>query len=355
MNEAAPKPESQVRRIGMLAFDDCDIIDVCGPMDVFAFANYWLRMSGQIEAPVYRLAIFAERAGPVRSFSGMQIVADHSIDEGADGLDTLLVAGGPDVEAARRNPRLIQWIQRTAQRVRRIGSVCTGAFLLGEAGILAGHRATTHWAYCERLAEAFPDATVEPDRIFVSDGEVYSSGGVTSGIDLAFHLVEEDWGHDTATATARGMVMFPNRPGGQTQFSRFLMGESKARHDFRDLLAWIDAHAQADLSVEALAQRMCMSPRHFARMFDQEIGMPPAKYVERARLAVASFHLEQTLLSMETIAKRSGFGSAENLRRSFQRNLKVSPQDYRQRFRAPGPGARAEASTTSGTRAPAVN
>lgn len=338
MNKPEPTAPPIVRRVAMLAFPDCDMIDVCGPMDVFAFANYWFGMTGRFKEPVYQIRIYAEQTGPVRSFSGMRIVADHDLSETDLTIDTLLIAGGPDIEAAWRNPVLIDWIRSMAGRVRRIGSVCTGAFFLGEAGLLDGRRATTHWGYCERLAERNPKATVEPDRIFVADHPVYSSGGVTSGIDLAFSLVEEDWGRDTATGVARAMVMFPNRPGGQTQFSQFLAGETQVRHDFRELMAWIEAHPREELSVETLARRMSMSPRHFARMFDKEVGMPPAKYVERSRIAVAAFHLEQTLLPVDAVAQRAGFGSAENLRRSFQRHLKVSPLDYRQRFKSPGEG-----------------
>jgi transcriptional regulator GlxA family with amidase domain len=325
----------------MFVFEGCDIIDACGPLDVFAFANYWFHMSGRLATPAYSLSIISEQAGPVQTFSGIRVMADHAIGENDEGIDTLLVAGGPNVEPARRNPAVMVWIKAMADRVRRIGSICTGAFLLAESGLLDGRRATTHWGYCQRLAEEFPNVAVEPDRIFVRDGNVYCSGGVTAGIDLALYLVEEDWGYEAATATARGMVTFPCRPGGQSQFRSFLLGENRASRNFRELQEWINANPQADLSVEALAQRMSMSPRHFSRLFDQEVGMPPAKFVETARLSSAFFLLEQTLLPMDIIAKRCGFGSAENMRRSFQRHLKVSPQDYRTRFRSPGHGSKA--------------
>lgn len=328
-------PEQAPRRIAMLAFESCDIIDACGPLDVFAFVEFFLRMRELLTAPAYSLSIFAEKAGPLRTFSGIRIVADHAIGESDEGIDTLLVAGGPDIEPARRNTAMLDWIKGMAGRVRRIGSICTGAFLLAESGILEGRRATTHWAYCQRLAEQFPQVAVDQDRIFVRDGKVYTSGGVTAGIDLALYLVEEDWGHEAAVGAARGMVTFPCRPGGQTQFRSFLLGENRASRNFRQLQEWINANPQADLSVEALAQRMSMSPRHFSRLFDQEVGIPPAKFVESARVSSAFFLLEQTLLPMEGIAKRCGFGSAENMRRTFQRHLKVSPQDYRTRFRSP--------------------
>src|SRR5512134_3960304 len=172
--------EQSPRRIAMFVFEGCDIIDACGPLDVYAFANHWVHMSGRLATPAYSLSIIAEQTRPVQTFSGIRVVVDHAIGENDDGIDTLLVAGGPNVEPARRNPAVIAWIKAMANRVRRIGSICTGAFLLVESG-----RATTHWGYCQRLAEEFPTVVVEPDRIFVHDGNVYCSGGVTAGIDLA--------------------------------------------------------------------------------------------------------------------------------------------------------------------------
>jgi transcriptional regulator GlxA family with amidase domain len=271
----------------------------------------------------------------------MRVVADYAIGEADEGIDTLLIAGGPYFESARKNSALIAWIKAMRDRVRRIGSICTGAFLLAESGILEGRRVTTHWGYCQQLAKEFPNITVEPDRIFLRDGEVYTSGGVTAGIDLALYLIEEDWGHEAATATARGMVTFPSRPGGQTQYRSFLLGATKEGRDFHKLQQWITANLREDLSVEALAQHVCMSPRNFSRLFDQEVGMSSAKFVESARLTQAFFLLEQTLLPIDKIAEHSGFRSAENMRRSFQRHLKISPQDYRTRFRSPGHAIRA--------------
>ncbi|MGR9106065.1 MAG: GlxA family transcriptional regulator [Gammaproteobacteria bacterium] len=333
MSEESPKQAP--RRIAMLIYEDCDIIDACAPLDVFSTANIWLQGTGETNSPSYTVSLIAERQEAVRTFSGIRVLADHGFGEHDEGIDTLLVAGGPYIDVARRNPALVDWLKNMPSRVRRIGSICTGAFLLAESGILEGRRATTHWGYCQRLADEFPDVSVEPDRIFVQDCTVYSSGGVTAGIDLALYLVEGDFGHEVALATAQNMVTFPNRPGGQTQFSRFLLGENRAKGDVRKLQEWIGANPQEDLSVKALAQRMCMSPRNFSRRFEREVGMPPAKFVETARLTNASFLLEQTLLPINTIAERCGFGSAENMRRTFLRHRKVSPQDYRKRFRSP--------------------
>lgn len=322
------------RQIAMLAFEGCQILDVCGPMEVFSFADQWLRLSGQIGRPAYSLTVLAEHAGPFTTMSGLRMMADRSIaDLGEDGIDTLLVAGGLGVEQARKNPKLVEWVGGMAGRVRRLGSICTGAFLLAETGLLDGRRATTHWHWCQQLAEEFRNITVEPDRIAVRDGFVYSSGGVTAGIDLALSLVEEDWGRETAVMVGRWILVFPNRPGGQSQFSACLVNGAGARKDFRELQSWIVRNPAADLGVEALARRMNMSPRNFARLFTKEVGLPPAKFVELARLETARNRLEQSVLPVETIAGQCGFGNPEHMRRSFQRTLKVSPQDYRARFR----------------------
>ena len=334
MNDKGLK--TTTRRIGMLIHEKCDLIDACGPLDVFAFANLWFHLTGKCITDPYCVSLIAEKAGLVKTFSGMSIAADHVIGDIDDEIDTLLIAGGPYFEAGRINQTLIDWIKGMAKRVRRIGSICTGAFLLAESGILDGRRAATHWRYCQQLIEEFPNVAVEPDRIFVQDGNIYTSGGVTSGIDLALFLIEEDWGHEAATWTARSIVTFPCRPGGQTQYRSFLLSDNTTNRDFRKLQEWIISNPQADLSIEAIAERMCMSPRNFSRLFNQEIGIPPAKFVESARLMQAFQLLEQTSLSIDVVANRAGFGSTENMRRSFQRNLKISPQDYRMRFRSPG-------------------
>lgn len=335
--------DPQPRHVAMLAFEGCNMLDVCGPAEVFGFAERWLQLSGQISGSglsplasgsAYPLSVIAEQTGPLTTMSGLRIVADHAIGEIEDGIDTLLVAGGL-VEQARKNRRLLDWVKRMADRVRRIGSVCTGAFLLAESGLLAGRRATTHWFYCQQLADEFRNIQVESDRIAIRDGSVYSSGGITAGIDLALSLVEEDWGPQAAAMAGRWMLVFPNRPGGQSQFGTCLIAGAGARRDFRELQDWIAGHPEKDLSVEALAHRLNMSPRNFARTFDREVGLTPAKFVELARLERARLQLEQTHLPVEAIAEQCGFGNSEHMRRSFQRVLKVSPQDYRARFRSP--------------------
>lgn len=345
-SQTAPHP-SAPRRIAVLAFDGCNALDVCGPLEVFGFAERWLHLSGQVpgswdaahrSGAAYPVSVLAEQAGPLTTMNGLRVVADRAIGEIDDTIDTLLVAGGI-VDEARKNRRLLEWVRHMAGRARRVGSICTGAFLLAESGLLEGRRATTHWFYCRQLAEEFRGIKVEPDRISIRDGSVYSSGGITAGIDLALSLVEEDWGPEVAAMAGRWMLVFPNRPGGQSQFGTCLMTGRGAGRDFRELQDWIVSHPQEDLSVEALARRMNMSPRNFARTFDREVGLTPAKFVELARLEGARARLEQTLLPVEIVAGQCGFGNPEHMRRAFQRILKLSPQDYRARFRSPGLGS----------------
>jgi transcriptional regulator GlxA family with amidase domain len=197
-------PRLRHRHIAVLAFDDSEILDVCGPLDVFARADDWLRRTGRVSAPAYSLSLVAKRAGPVVTSSGMRLIADRGFEEAGTGIDTLLVAGGEGVERARRDTALVDWLNRIARRARRIASICGGAFLLAESGVLDGHRATTHWGWCARLADEYPKVRVEPDRVFIRDGSVYTAGGTTAGVDLALALIEEDWGKDIAVLVAHG-------------------------------------------------------------------------------------------------------------------------------------------------------
>lgn len=326
----------QRRHITMLAVTNSVILDICAPLDVFSFVNLWLQMSGLSADPVYSLSIVAHESGPVSTTSGIKIVADRGLDDAHDDVDTLLIAGGIGAEYDTPDPQVIAYLQRMAPKVRRMASICTGAFLLAESGLLNGRKATTHWMFCERFARKYPQIQLDADRIYVRDGHIYTSGGVTSGIDLALALVEEDWGHKTALMVARAIVVFMSRPGGQSQFSALMLNEAKSRKDFRDLQAWITVNLQSDLSVEALSARMAMSPRNFCRVFTEETGTTPAKFVEIVRLEAARNKLERTAEAVDMIATRCGFGNAEHMRRTFQRHLKISPQDYRQRFRQLG-------------------
>lgn len=324
------------RRIGIVVFTNCDAMDVSGPVNVFSYADRWLQMTGKTTQSVYAIEILAEQAGPVTTCSGLKIIADRAFAEVEDGFDTLVVAGGVGMDQAKENRALVDWIKAMSGRARRTVSICTGAFLLAECGMLDGHRATTHWLFCDRLAEEYPQIHVEPDCIFIREDSVYTSGGITAGIDLALALVEEDWGSDIANSVARILLVFLRRPGGQSQFSSYLPAEAKTRMDIRELQGWIIDHPAENLSVEALASRLAMSPRNFTRVFLKEVGVTPASFVEQVRLSVARNRIEQTKLPLKIVCEQCGFGSDEHMRRAFQRHLKVSPQAYRERFQFRG-------------------
>jgi transcriptional regulator GlxA family with amidase domain len=319
-----------------LVFPGCEIIDVCGPFDAFYYADYWLARFGRTNEPGYQCHILAATPGPVRTKCGIEIVATHGYCDIRDGLDTLVVAGGEDVgQVCSKDPSLVEWVRSMAPRVRRVASVCSGAFILAAAGLLNNRRVTTHWLFSEALAISYPSIQVDSSLIFARDGNIYTSGGITAGIDLALALVEEDLGREIPLAVARTMVVFPRRPGGQSQFSTYMkMTDVRSRPDITELQAWILGHPGDDLSVAALADRMGMSPRNFARLFRSETGETPAQFAERARADAARCQLEQTVVPVVTIAEQCGFGNAERMRCTFQRLFDVSPQDYRARFRS---------------------
>jgi transcriptional regulator GlxA family with amidase domain len=318
----------------MVGYPRAQILDLTGPLEVFGRSARWLRDHGRTAEDAYVVEILAADPGPFRVSSGLQLVADRAYGAVRDGIDTLLVAGGTGVFAACEDRALLRWLRRMQPRVRRLGSVCTGTFLLAEAGLLDGRRVTTHWRTCALLAERYPKLKVEPDPIFVRDGDVYTSAGVTAGMDLALALVEEDHGRDIALAVARELVMFLHRPGGQSQFSAQLAVQTADREPLRELQAWVADHVDADLSVEALARRVAMSPRNFARVFTREVGRTPARFVETVRVEAARRRLEESRDGVDAIAAQCGFGTAESMRRAFVRTLRVPPSDYRDRFRA---------------------
>ena len=328
---------SKVRTIGMVAFDGVEIIDLTGPLDVFAMANEGFRRTGITDGPAYKLTVIAKREGLVTTSSGLQVNADNAYENVSDGIDTLMIPGSPSVSMVLADPELRDWVRFMSTRVRRIVSVCTGAFLLADAGLLDGRRATTHWAYCDKLAAEYPLITVEPDRIFVCDDLISTSGGITSGIDLALSLLEEDWGREMALGTAQYLVMFLKRPGGQSQFSAFLVSEATNNQDIRALQVWIMENSAEDLRVEVLAERMAMSPRNFARVFRAETGMTPAKFVEKARVDCARQLLGVPGQHVATVAVKVGFKDYERMRRAFVRNLGISPLEFRSRFTRHGP------------------
>ena len=311
-------------RVVIVAYPDVQVLDVTGPLEVFAMASR--------DAPRYTVEVVAPEAGAVRTTAGLDIVAHASLDETHGRIGTLMVAGGNGTEAAVGNGELVRWVRKAAGRAERITSVCSGAFILGAAGLLDGRRATTHWSACDLLDEVFPSVTVEPDRIYVRDDSVWTSAGVTAGMDLALALVEEDHGRDVALDVARHLVLFLKRPGGQSQFSAQLATQQAEREPLRDLQAWIADHPDADLSVPALALRVAMSTRNFARTFRREVGVTPADYVERVRVEAAQRLLESTGRSVDDVARACGFGTVETMHRTFRRRLGVSPGQYRTHF-----------------------
>jgi transcriptional regulator GlxA family with amidase domain len=319
----------------MVGFPDAQILDITGPLEVFARTARWLIEHAGLDREAYTVEIVAADAGPIRTSSSLKLIAERSYHGVRAGIDTLLVSGGVGVIPALRDQALLRWIARQSTRVARLGSVCSGTFLLAAAGLLDGRRATTHWRVCDTLAERYPSIHVEPDSIFVRDGNVYTSAGVTAGMDLALALVEEDHGGKVAAAVAREMVLFLRRPGGQSQFSAVLEHQAADRVPLRELQAWMAENPHADLSVEALAERVAMSPRNFARVFRKEVGMPPARFVDLLRVEAARRRLEESTLGVKTIAAQCGFGTEETMRRSFQRTLRIAPADYRARFASP--------------------
>ncbi|NOT32717.1 MAG: GlxA family transcriptional regulator [Candidatus Eisenbacteria bacterium] len=320
------------RRIAMLAFPDAQILDVTGPLEVFARASRWLRDHGHRVDDAYQVEIIGLTRGWIRTSSGLRLHADHGIAQVGRGIDTLLIAGGVGVKRYRSYAALLRWIRRQSTFVRRLASICTGAFLLAEAGLLAGRRATTHWSYCASFAGEFPGVRVEHDTIFVRDGAVYTSAGVTAGMDLALALVEEDFGREAALATARELVMFLKRPGGQAQFSAQLAVQLAEHEPLRDLQAYIQEHPDHELTIERLARRVSMSPRNFARVFTRQVGATPARFVTSVRVETARRLLEETTEPLEAVCAKSGLGTPESMRRAFLSALGVPPGRYRERF-----------------------
>jgi transcriptional regulator GlxA family with amidase domain len=320
---------NQVRVVEVLAYQGVQLLDVTGPLQVFATANDHVAEAGGV--PPYLLRVVAKGGQSVMASAGLGIAVNPLPRNGA--LDTLLIAGGPGVDAAAADPALVKWISARADKARRVASVCTGAFLLAASGALNGRRAATHWSCCAELARRFPDIRVEADPIFVKDGPVWTSAGVTAGIDLALAFVEEDLGRTVALAVARYLVVFLKRPGGQAQFSTTLSLQT-AEDRFGALHDWIGRHLADDISLPVLARQAGMSERSFSRRYAEATGLTPAHAVERLRVEAARRLLSESRLPVKRISRRCGFGSEETMRRSFLRLLATTPQDYRTRFSA---------------------
>ncbi|MFF4413681.1 GlxA family transcriptional regulator [Streptosporangium sp. NPDC001559] len=317
-------------------YDGVELLDVAGPLEVFSTAD---RLLGE-GAPGYEIVVAGPEAGLVRCAGGASIAADVSWTELRREIGTLIVPGGLVLDTTgprvlRAEP-LIEWLTALADHdVRRITSVCVGAHILAAAGLLDGRRATTHWAAAERLATDHPEVTVAPDSIFVRDGHIWTSAGVTAGMDLALALVAEDHDAELARRVARWLVMYMRRPGGQSQFSELLAHPSASDAGIARLQAWIPDHLTEDLSNEALARRAGLSVRHFSRLFRRQVGVTPADYVETIRVEAAARHLLHTGGGLRTIANTVGLGSVETLHRVFRQRFGVTPTDYRERFTTP--------------------
>ncbi len=318
-------------RIALFAYPGVQALDLSGPLEMFARTTRLLRDEGRAH-PGYSLAVVGTGTAPIVASSGFRFLPDVSFGSLRGGVDTLLVVGGRGVDAMLGDRAVLGWLRRMSGRVRRLGSVCTGAFLLAEAGLLDGRSATTHWSRAAELARRYPRVHVEEDRIWMRDGRVYTSAGVSAGMDLALALIEEDLGAEVALAVARAMVMYLRRPGDQSQYSAPLRLQAAETPSVRELVAWAAEHPASDLSVPALARRVGKSPRHLTRVFRKELGIAPAEAIEQLRLEAARRALQQSAAGLEEVAARCGFGSAEVLRRAFLRALHLTPSAYRARF-----------------------
>src|SRR5205809_2945100 len=325
---------SSTRRIVFVAASEDAILDLVGPLHVFARASEMYCRENPGSAPIYSVEVVTTSAH--RSFvanCGLRITAHKTFRELRGQIDTLLVAGGNSIKRDEINPEVLRWLRKIAGRIRRVGSVCTGAMLLARAGLLDGRRATTHWNWCEVLIRRAPRAKVDPDPIFIRDENVYTSVGVTAGMDLALALVEEDYGSRLALQVARNLVLYLRRPGGQSQFSAALSLQVTDRKPLRELEAWVLDNLRKRVTVPLLAQRVAMSARNFARVFTNEMETTPAKLVECLRVEAVRRRMDESQNSMETIAGECGFGNVNSMRNVFQRTLKIAPGQYRRHFR----------------------
>jgi len=322
------------KRILFVAGSGTEILDLVGPLQVFARASDMYLRDHPGAPPIYSVEVVS--IAPGRSLianCGLRFSANKTFREVRGKIDTVLVAGGDVIEQNKMSRGAVGWLKKITARTRRVGSVCTGAMLLARAGLLDGRRATTHWNWCDTLIRCAPRTDVDPDPIFVRDENIYTSAGVTAGMDLALALVEEDHGSQLALQVARNLVLYLRRPGGQSQFSAALSLQGTDRKPLRELEAWVLDHLDQPLTVPVLAQRVAMSPRNFARVFTKEMRTTPAKFVERLRVEAARRRLEESQNTMEMIAAECGFGNVNSMRNVFQRALKIPPGQYRRHFR----------------------
>ena len=317
-----------LRKVVIVLFPGVQTLDVAGPADALTWATHFARGEGD----GYALAFVSLDGRPVRSGSGLRLVADCALADIEGPIDTLLIPGGGGMHLLDRPAPLVGEVRRLSSAARRTAGVCTGAFVLAEAGLLDGRAATTHWFACRTLAQRYPSIAVQPDRIYIDDGVVSTSAGITAGIDLALALVDSDFGAPTARKVARWLVMFLQRPGGQSQFSERLTLELASGSPLRPLVDAVVAEPRAAHTLADLAQRAAISERHLTRVFASEMGITPGRFVERVRVEAARELLESTRLKLPVVADRCGFGSVETMRRAFLRITGVGPGEHRRRF-----------------------
>jgi transcriptional regulator GlxA family with amidase domain len=315
-----------VKIIAILALPGAQLLDISGPLDVFAQANV------ETGKEIYILRIVACESGAIRSSSGARLIPDYIAGDVSERIDTLLVAGAPNAAQMQMKPALLSWLRTTAKKTRRYGSVCTGAFPLAATGLLDGRRVTTHWAAVNQLAQTYPKIFIDADALYVRDGKLRTAAGVTAGLDLALSLVEEDLGRAIAMRVAEQLVMFFKRPGGQLQFSRKGEIRPAGRSVLQEVQRWVVANPALSHSIDQLAIRAGLSPRHFARLFHTEVGVTPAMWVEAARITAARELLELGSEAPKQVALKCGFANADTLRRAFVKHIGVTPAEYRRGY-----------------------
>jgi transcriptional regulator GlxA family with amidase domain len=332
------RDDAALKNIVFVVYPEVQSLDFIGPLEVFAAAQTLIEATGRSE-PGYRITVAGLDDAPIVTSSGVRVVPAISLADAPAPIDTLVVPGGAGSAGVSAEEALLDWLRAVAPSTRRVTSVCTGAFVLAAAGLLDGRRATTHWASAARLARQYPAVEVDPEPIYVHDGPVWTSAGVTAGMDLALALVEEDLDREAALTIARHLVLFLRRPGNQSQFSATLAAQQPEREPLREVQRYVVEHVADDLSVEALAEQAHMSPRNFARAFAAETGITPGRYVERVRLEAARRALEDTSQPIAAVATACGFGAPETMRRAFLRALGVAPAEYRRRYHPVGAAA----------------
>jgi len=325
------KNSEPTKRVHILIYDHCQIVDATGAAGIFGSANENAKKAGYVNVP-YDIKFIAPTTHQVKTSAGVSLYADYILGERIPAADIFICPGGKGKDTLIKDTKAIKTITRLSHKARRVVSVCTGAFILAEAGILDGRRAVTHWAHCTQLANDYPAINVEPEPIFIKDEHVYTSAGVTAGMDLALALVEEDIGRDIALEVARDMVMFFKRPGSQAQFSTHLSAQMAPAGNIRDLQLWLLENLAEDIDVDVLAEKSSMSPRTFYRKFKKSTGLTPARFISQSRLDAARRLIEESPIQIKVIAAKCGFGDVERMRRAFQKDLGISPDDYRRRF-----------------------